>query len=97
VVARGLLEDLVRQGLKTNRKYLFVIDGSKAVRAAVERVLGERAEVQRSQWHKRRNVKEHVPEQCGAEYDRQIRAAYAMSGYAEGNRASRESGVSCVT
>ena len=32
-VAKGLLGDLVRRGLKTDRKYLFVIDGSKALRA----------------------------------------------------------------
>lgn len=35
VVAQGLLEALVRRGLKLDRKYLFVIDGSKALRAAI--------------------------------------------------------------
>ena len=39
-VAKGLLEDLVERGLKTDRKYLFVIDGSKALRAAIDAVLG---------------------------------------------------------
>jgi len=33
VVARGLLEDLVQRGVKPDRKYLFVIDGPKALRA----------------------------------------------------------------
>jgi len=34
-VAKGLLEDVVRCGVRTDRKNLFVIDGSKALRAAV--------------------------------------------------------------
>ena len=37
-VVKGLLEDWVQRGLKTDRKYLFVIDGSKALRAAIEAV-----------------------------------------------------------
>ncbi len=39
-VAKGLLENLVGRGLATNRKYLFVIDGSKALRAAMDAVFG---------------------------------------------------------
>lgn len=86
-VCRALLEDLVERGLNLRRRYLVVIDGSQALRAAVERVFGERAEVQRCQLHKRRNVKEHLPEHCRAPYDRQIRAAYAMTGYGEAKTA----------
>jgi transposase-like protein len=41
-----------------------VIDGSKALRAGVERVFGRQVEVQRCQIHKRRNVKEYLPENC---------------------------------
>jgi transposase-like protein len=86
-VCRALLEDMVDRGLDLERRYWVVIDGSKALRAAVERVLGERAEVQRCQIHKRRNVKEHLPEPCRVQYDRQLRAAYAMTGYAEAKQA----------
>jgi transposase-like protein len=86
-VAKALLEDLVERGLDLQRRYLVVIDGSKALRAAVERVFGAQAEVQRCQLHKRRNVKEHLPEHCRAQYDRQLRAAYAMTGYAEAKQA----------
>ena len=50
--------------------YLFVIDGAKALRAAIERVFGDRAEVQRCQIHKRRNVKEHLPKQAQGDTDR---------------------------
>jgi hypothetical protein len=34
-------------GLPTNRKYLFTIDGSKALRTALEEVFGHEQEVQR--------------------------------------------------
>jgi putative transposase len=82
-VVKSLLEDLVARGLKPERRYLFVIDGAKALRAAIEKVFGERAEVQRCQIHKRRNVKDHLPKNCQRDYDRRIRNAYAMTNYAE--------------
>ncbi len=82
-VVKDLLEDLVVRGLSTERRYLFVIDGAKALRAAIERVFGNRAEVQRCQLHKRRNVKEYLPKNAQGDYDRRIRNAYAMTGYAE--------------
>jgi transposase-like protein len=82
-VVKELLEDLVARGLHAEKRYLFVIDGAKALRAAVERVFGERAAVQRCQIHKRRNVKEHLPKSAQGDTDRRIRNAYAMTSYAE--------------
>jgi putative transposase len=81
-VVTELLEDLVARGLNPERRYLFVIDGAKALRAGIERVFGERAEVQRCQMHKRRNVKEHLPKSAQGDTDRRIRNAYAMTEYA---------------
>jgi transposase-like protein len=86
-VTKALLEDLVARGLDRQRRYLFVLDGSKALRAAVDKVFGERAEVQRCQLHKRRNVKDHLPENCRADYDRQMRNAYTLTGYADAKAA----------
>jgi transposase-like protein len=82
-VVKELLEDLMARGLHSERRYLFVIDGAKALRAGIERVFGERAEVQRCQIHKRRNVKEHLPKNAQGDTDRRIRNAYALTGYAE--------------
>jgi putative transposase len=82
-VVKELLEDLVARGLNPDRRYLFVIDGAKALRTGIERVFGERAEVQRCQIHKRRNVKEHLPNSAQGDTDRRIRNAYQMTGYAE--------------
>jgi transposase-like protein len=81
-VVKELLEDLVARGLDPQRRYLFAIDGAKALRAGIERVFGARAEVQRCQIHKRRNVKEHLPKSAQADYDQRIRNAYAMTEYA---------------
>ncbi len=86
-VCKALLEDLVARGLDPQRRYLFVLDGSKALRAAVEKVFGSRAEVQRCQLHKRRNVRDHLPEGCRADYDRQLRNAYAMTSYEDARAA----------
>jgi transposase-like protein len=54
----------------------------KALRAGVERVFSEQAEVQRCQIHKRRNVREYQPENCQKDYDQRMRNAYAMNSYA---------------
>jgi transposase-like protein len=86
-VVKGLLEDLVDRGLDLERRYLVVMDGSKALRAGVERVFGDRVEVQRCQIHKRRNVREYLPENCQRDYDRRMRNAYAMSHYTEAKAA----------
>jgi putative transposase len=89
-VVKELLEDLVDRGLDTKRRYLLVLDGAKALRAGVDRVFGKQAEVQRCQIHKRRNVKDHLPESCQADYDRRIRNAYAMTNYVDAKEALRK-------
>jgi transposase-like protein len=59
---KGLLSDLERRGMRTDRSLLVVLDGSKALLSAVRAVFGTRAVVQRCQVHKRRNVEDHLPE-----------------------------------
>ena len=81
-VAKALLQDLIRRGLKQEKRYLFVIDGAKALSSAVRKTFAA-AEIQRCQLHKRRNVKDHLPEKHQADVDRRIRAAYQMKGYVE--------------
>jgi transposase-like protein len=81
-VCAALLEDLVGRGLDTGRPTLFVLDGAKALHAAVRRVWGKGAVIQRCQVHKRRNVKAHVPEKHHAELDRRLSEAYGQTDYA---------------
>jgi putative transposase len=82
-VCTALLEDLVGRGLDAGRPTLFVLDGSKALHAAVARVWGKGAVIQRCQVHKRRNVKAHVPEKHHAELERRLSEAYHETDYAK--------------
>jgi transposase-like protein len=61
-VVRHLLADLVGRGLDATDGLLVVIDGAKALSAAVTAVFGAKAAIQRCTVHKRRNVAEHLPE-----------------------------------
>jgi putative transposase len=61
-VASHLLSDLVSRGLDAEDGLLVVIDGAKALSAAVTAVFGAKAAIQRCTVHKRRNVAEHLPE-----------------------------------
>lgn len=75
-VAKELLRDLLDRGLDPERARLFVLDGSKALRAAIRDVFGSLAVFQRCQVHKRRNVLEHLPERMHANVDRILREAW---------------------
>jgi putative transposase len=61
VVATELLNDLVNKGVKPDRHRLFVIDGAKALRSAIDAVYGNQNPVQRCRIHKLRNVIGHLP------------------------------------
>jgi putative transposase len=60
-VCQGLLTNLTERGLRTDRSLLVVLDGSKALRRAVDQSLGQAAWVQRCQVHKMRNVLSYLP------------------------------------
>ena len=80
-VCVALLEDLQARGLDTSRPTLLVLDGAKALHAAVTRVWGPNAVIQRCQIHKKRNVKAHVPEKHHAELERRLSEAYHETSY----------------
>ena len=60
-VVKDLLSSLAERGLDLNVPRLWVIDGSKALRSAIEQMCGEAAHVQRCRIHKIRNVTERLP------------------------------------
>jgi transposase-like protein len=78
VVVKELLEDLVARGVKSERKRLFVIDGSKALRKAIDDVFGKHNLVQRCQAHKRRNVISYLPKAMQGEVGAELRAAWKL-------------------
>jgi putative transposase len=77
-VVKDLLADLVKRGLDPERKRLFVIDGSKALRSAIERNFGEAGLVQRCRVHKLRNVLDYLPEGLKAQVKASINAAFKL-------------------
>lgn len=60
-VVKDLLGTLADRGLDLNEPRLWVIDGSKALRSAIEQRCGDAAKVQRCRIHKIRNVVERLP------------------------------------
>lgn len=77
-VVKELLEDLVARGVDPAQKRLFVIDGSKALRAAIHAVFGADQPVQRCRTHKLRNVLDHLPEDQKEQVKSVLRAAWKM-------------------
>jgi transposase-like protein len=73
-----LLEDLVARGLDSRKRYLFVIDGAKALRSAVRRVYGTKQRIQRCRLHKIRNVLRELPKELGPQVVSVMRAAFRM-------------------
>ena len=76
--ATTLLEDLAARGVKPGRRRLFVIDGSKALRAAIDAVYGADNPVQRCRTHKMRNVADQVPKHLRDQTKAVMRAAYRL-------------------
>jgi putative transposase len=80
-VSSELLANLVARGLDVEQGVLVVIDGSKALRAAVNDVLGTRTPVQRCVCHKERNILDHLPERDRDLVKRRLRRAWTETSY----------------
>jgi transposase-like protein len=76
--ATSLLEDLVERGLDSQRRYLFVIDGSKALRCAIDKVFGKGNPVQRCRRHKIGNVCGRLPDDLAEQVKAVMKAAYRL-------------------
>ena len=77
-VVTALLEDVVARGVDPKRKMLFVIDGSKALRTAINAVFGAEQPVQRCRAHKLRNVLGYLPKDQQAQVKSVLRAAWKL-------------------
>ena len=79
IACKAMLENISTRGLTPNRSRLFVIDGSKGLRAAIRRMHGKRTLVQRCQVHKVRNVIGHLPDDRHVDVRAAMREAYKCS------------------
>lgn len=86
-VVRGLLGQLAERGVDFDEPRLYLLDGSKALRAAVVSFAGDAAFVQRCQVHKIRNVTEYLPEEQRHGVKFRMRAAYLQAEVADAKNA----------
>jgi len=78
VVVKDLLSDLVARGVDPARRRLFVVDGSKALRAGIDAVFGTNHPVQRCRNHKVQNVLGYLPEPLQDQVKTVMKAAYRL-------------------
>jgi putative transposase len=83
VVCGDFLKGLIRRGLNPDKELLFVVDGSKGFAKAIKLVFGNKAFIQRCQWHKRENVLKYLPERQRPCYRRKLQQAYSCPDYQE--------------
>jgi putative transposase len=77
-VVKDLLVDIVSRGLEARRRRLFVIDGSKALRAAIDEVCGDKNPIQRCRNHKIRNVLDYLPQDRQDDVRAAMKAAFQL-------------------
>jgi transposase-like protein len=80
-VVGELLGDLMERGLDFTAPRLYILDGAKALTAAVKKHAGESAAIQRCQVHKRRNVLDHLTDEQKPGVAKKLNAAYALEDY----------------
>lgn len=78
-VCVALLENLKERKLTMDCAVLAVVDGSKALHAALKRFFGRLVVVQRCQEHKIRNVQSYLPKKYHQGIRRKLHAAYSMN------------------
>ena len=89
-VCSQFLRSLLERGLNVDQGVLFVIDGAKGLRKAVDKVFGAKAAVQRCQWHKRENVVRYLPTSKQATFRRKLQRAYDQPTYSQAKTALKK-------
>ena len=87
VPIKDMLTNLKERGLAWEEGLLCVIDGSKGIRKANEDSFGNKAIIQRCQWHKQENILKYIPEK---EQDA-VKRKYQQSVNKESYKEARES------
>ena len=85
-VCQALLRDLLSRGLDADRAYLFVIDGSKALRSGIKSIFGVGTPIQHCQEHKKRNVLDPLPKHIQPSVRKAMNDAYASANVASAKR-----------
>ena len=78
-VCKDFIEDLISRGLRIENEILFVVDGAKGLRKGIKEALGNKAQIQRCQWHKRENILGYLPESEKDRFKKKLKNAYNMA------------------
>jgi transposase-like protein len=81
VVCKQFLNGLKDRGLNLENEILFILDGGKGLRKGVKEVMGEKAVIQRCQWHKRENVVSYLDKGNQDTIRRRLQLAYEQPTY----------------
>lgn len=76
-----MLRRLLKRGMRTAKGVLVVCDGSKGIKAAAERVLGDRCVIQRCRVHKAENVASYLPKELQSPWKKKLFAAWKNDDY----------------
>jgi len=85
-VSGQLLDELIERGLSTQQRYLFILDGSKALKKAVKARFGRQVLIQRCCLHKERNIQKYLPKKYHKLLAMKLRAAWGMTNYEEAKK-----------
>ena len=77
------LDGLLERGLRFEEGILFIIDGSKGIRKAIEQKFFGYALIQRCRWHKSQNVIAYLDDSQQEVFKRKIGEAYSKTTYRE--------------
>jgi putative transposase len=80
-VCGALLDDLIARGLSTDKPYLFVLDGAKALKKAVVSRFGSQTLIQRCRVHKKRNIQKYLPKKYHGLLSMKLKMAWGMTEY----------------
>ena len=80
-VVKDLLQSLIDRGLDPTLPYLFVLDGSKALKKGIRKVFGEKSPIQRCVRHKERNITKYLAHGHHLEFYRLWKRLHGMADY----------------
>ena len=85
-VVSGPFREPYRSGIKNTKPYLFIIDGSRALRKAICKVFSHKAVIQRCIRHKERNILSYLPKERHSEFLRRWKKLHGLCHYGDARR-----------
>jgi transposase-like protein len=86
VPIKALFENLISRGFKYDQGLLFVIDGAKGIKKAIEDIFKNKAVIQRCTWHKRENVKKYLKEENQKWFESEYHSALDRAKYSDAKK-----------